>query len=39
VLVAFFFIGAVVGIVLIAAGVILFGWWLVSAIRKADVSD
>jgi hypothetical protein len=37
VLVAFFFIGAVVGIVVILVGVIGFGWWLVRAIRNAEV--
>jgi hypothetical protein len=35
VLAAFFFVGAVVGIIVILVGVCLFGWWLVSVIRKA----
>ncbi len=39
VLVAFFFVGPVVGIIVIALGVVGFGWWLVSAIRKADMSE
>jgi hypothetical protein len=39
VLVAFFFIGPVVGLLLVAAGVIGFGWALVSAIRRADTTD
>ena len=36
---AFFFIGAVLGLILVAAGVIGFGWVFVSAIRRADTSD
>jgi len=36
---AFFFIGAVLGVILVAAGVIGFGWVFVSAIRRADTSD
>ena len=39
VLVAFFFIGPVVGLLLVVAGVIGFGWALVSAIRRADTTD
>jgi hypothetical protein len=39
VLVAFFFIGPVVGLLLVAAGVIGFGWALVSVIRRADTTD
>lgn len=35
----FFFIGAVVGLLLLAAGVVGFGWALVSAIRRADTTD
>lgn len=38
VLVAFFFVGPVVGLILVAAGVIGFGWALVSAIRRADTT-
>ena len=36
---AFFFIGPVLGLILVAAGVIGFGWVFVSAIRRADTSD
>ena len=36
---AFFFIGAVLGLILVAAGVIGFGWVFVSAIRRADTPD
>ena len=36
---AFFFVGAVLGLILLAAGVIGFGWVFVSAIRRADTSD
>ncbi len=36
---AFFFVGAVLGLILVAAGVIGFGWVFVSAIRRADTSD
>ena len=39
VLAAFFFIGAVVGIVVIALGVLGFGWLLANAVRNADTSD
>jgi hypothetical protein len=39
VLVAFFFIDPVVGLLIVAAGVIGFGWALVSAIRRADTTD
>jgi hypothetical protein len=36
VLAAFFFIGAVVGIIVILVGVGLFSWWLVSVIRRSE---
>ena len=36
---AFFFVGAVLGLILVAAGVIGFGWMFVSAIRRADTSE
>lgn len=36
---AFFFIGAVLGVILLAAGVIGFGWVFVAAIRRADTPD
>jgi hypothetical protein len=36
VLAAFFFIGAVVGIIVILVGVGLFAWWLVGAIRGSE---
>ena len=36
---ALFFIGAVLGLIIVAAGVIGFGWVFVSAIRRADTSD
>ena len=39
VLAAFFFIGPVVGIIVVIAGVIGFGWFFVSAIRRADISE
>lgn len=39
VLAAFFFIGAVVGLLVVAAGIIGFGWALVAAIRRADTTD
>ena len=39
VLVAFFFVGAVAGIVAIALGVLGFGWILVRAIGRADTPD
>jgi hypothetical protein len=38
-LAAFFFVGPVLGLILVAAGVIGFGWLFVSAIRRADTSD
>jgi uncharacterized transporter YbjL len=36
---AFFFIGAVVGLIVVAVGVIGFGWFFVSAVRRADTPD
>jgi hypothetical protein len=39
VLLAFFFIGSVVGIVVLLLGVVGFGWWLVDVIRRSDQSD
>jgi hypothetical protein len=36
VLAAFFFVGPVVGIVVILLGVVLFGAWAVNAIRKSE---
>jgi hypothetical protein len=39
VLLAFFFIGPVVGIVVLFLGVVGFGWWLVDLIRRSDQSD
>jgi hypothetical protein len=38
-LAAFFFVGAVVGIIAILVGVGLFGWWLARLIRSNDVSE
>lgn len=38
-LACFFFVGVVVGIVLVAAGVVGFGWYLVNAVRRADIED
>ena len=35
----FFLVGVVVGIVLIAAGVVGFGGYLVNAVRRADIED
>ena len=39
VLAAFFFVGAVAGVVVLAAGVLGFGWILVRAIGRADTPD
>ena len=39
VIAAFFFIGAVLGLIVLAAGLIGFGWVFVSAIRRADTPD
>jgi hypothetical protein len=39
VLVAFFFIGPVAGLIALAVGIVGFGWALVSAIRRADTPD
>ena len=36
VLVAFFFVGVVVGLVVIVVGALLFIWWLVRVIRAPD---
>ena len=36
VLVAFFFVGVVVGIAVIVVGAFLFAWWLVRIIRAPD---
>lgn len=36
VLAAFFFVGAVVGIIVILVGVGLFAWWLVGVIRGSE---
>jgi hypothetical protein len=36
VLAAFFFVGVLVGFLVMFAGAGLFGWWLVSAIRAPD---
>jgi hypothetical protein len=36
---AFFLIGPVVGLIVLAAGVIGFGWAFVSAIRRADTPE
>jgi hypothetical protein len=36
VLLAFFFIGAVVGVIAILLGALLFIWWLVRAIRAPE---
>ena len=36
---AFFFVGPVLGLIVLAAGVIGFGWVFVSAIRRADTPD
>ena len=38
-LVCFFFVGVVVGIILVAAGVVGFGWYLVNAVRRAEIHD
>ncbi len=39
VLAAFFLIGVVVGLIALFVGVIGFGWYAVSAIRRADTPD
>jgi hypothetical protein len=36
VLAAFFFVGAMVGIIVILVGVGLFAWWLVGVIRGSE---
>ena len=38
-LACFFFVGVVVGIILVAAGVVGFGWYLVNAVRRAEIHD
>ena len=38
-LVCFFFVGVVVGIILVVAGVVGFGWYLVNAVRRAEIHD
>lgn len=38
-LVCFFFVGPVVGLILVFGGLIGFGWWAFSALRRADTSD
>ena len=38
-LLCFFFVSAVVGLILVFAGLIGFGWWAVSALRRADTTD
>ena len=38
-LACFFFVGAVAGMILVVAGVIGFGWLLVSVVRRADIED
>ncbi len=38
-LVCFFFVGVVVGMILVLAGVVGFGWFLFSAVRRADIED
>jgi hypothetical protein len=36
---AFFFVGAVLGLILVAAGVLGFGWAFVRAVARADTPD
>lgn len=38
-LACFFFVGPVVGMILVLTGFIGFGWWAISALRRADTSD
>jgi Flp pilus assembly protein TadB len=38
-LACFFFVGAVVGVIVLVAGVLVFGWALVSAVRRAEIHD
>jgi len=38
-LACFFLFGVVVGMILLFAGIIGFGWWGVSVLRRADTSD
>ena len=37
--VCFFLVGVVVGLIVLFAGIIGFGWWAVAALRRADTSD
>lgn len=39
VLVAFFLVGVVVGVILIFVGLVGFGWYAVSAVRRADTTN
>ena len=39
VLLAFFFVGAVVGVIAILLGALLFIWWLVRAIRAPEKGE
>jgi hypothetical protein len=38
-LVCFFLIGVVAGLVVLFVGLAGFGWWAVTAVRRADISD
>jgi hypothetical protein len=38
-LACFFFVSVVLGIILVAAGAVGFGWFLVNAVRRADIED
>ena len=38
-LACFFFVGVIVGLILVFAGLVGFGWFLVSAVRSADIEN
>ena len=38
-LACFFFVGAVTGMIVLVAGVVGFGWFLFSAVRRAEIHD
>lgn len=38
-LTCFFFVGVVTGMIVLVAGVVGFGWFLFSAVRRAEIHD
>ena len=38
-LACFFFVGVVTGMIVLAAGVFGFAWFLISAVRRAEIHD